>query len=61
MNLSIVALGLAGLYCLARAATDLRDRRFIWAGLGLGCAALLLLTPIRSEVIKYDLPRTASN
>ena len=61
MTLSMVALGLAGLYCLVRAVMDLKHHRFVWGVVGLICAGLILLTPMSSQAVKYDLPRSAAN
>jgi len=52
-----MAMGLAaGAFCIARGAVDLRRRRYIWgvAGIAIGCA--LLLTPIQSSAVKFDVP-----
>lgn len=39
----LLAVGIGPMiYCLARAIGDLRDRRFVWAGLGILSAAMLL-------------------
>jgi len=52
-NLAAMA---AGLYCIARAVVDLRQRKYAWGVLGLVSAAIFLLTPIQSDVVKLDLP-----
>jgi multisubunit Na+/H+ antiporter MnhG subunit len=49
----------AGLYCIARAVVDLRQRKYAWGGLGLAAAAVFLLTPVQSHAIKVDLPAGA--
>jgi hypothetical protein len=46
---------LAGLYCAIRGGLDLRDGQYLWGAIGLVCAAALLLTPIRSQAVKYDV------
>lgn len=50
------ALLLIGVYCLFQTVRDLRARRYLLAGAGIACLALLLLVPIQSSVVKIDLP-----
>jgi len=51
---------LVGIYCAIRGGLDLRDGKYLWGAIGLVCAAALLLTPIRSRAVKYDvLPPSA--
>ena len=50
------ALLLVAIYCLVQAIRDIRGKYYTMAGLGLVCAALLLLMPIRSQAVKLDLP-----
>jgi hypothetical protein len=50
------ALLLIAVYCLVQAIRDIRGKHYAMAALGFLCAALLLLMPIRSQVVKLDLP-----
>ena len=50
------ALLLVAVYCLVQAVRDVRAKHYAMAALGFLCAALLLLMPIRSQVVKLDLP-----
>ena len=52
---TLVATGVAVLYCLGRAVVDFRQRRFGWAAAGLICAILLLSIPIETHAVKYDI------
>jgi len=46
----------AGVFCLARGATDLRQHKYIWATLGiLSGLALIVTTPIPTHAEKIDL------
>jgi hypothetical protein len=56
MSLFLIVTLASSLYCLARSLTDFRQRRFAWGAIGLGCATLLLLTPLENQASKYDLP-----
>jgi hypothetical protein len=47
------------LYCLARGAIDLRRRSLIWGMLGILAGLLLLLLPLQSHAVKYDVPPAA--
>jgi hypothetical protein len=60
-QLWMVMVGIAGLYCLVRGVNDLRHKRFVWGAIGLACGGFLLLTPIQSQAVKYDLPPQASH
>jgi hypothetical protein len=51
-----IAVLAAATYCIIRGVIDLRERRYVWATIGIVCGALLLLTPIESRAIKFDLP-----
>jgi hypothetical protein len=51
-----IAAIVASLYCLAKAAVDLRAGRYGWGIVGLLSAAVFLLTPIPNHVVKVDLP-----
>jgi hypothetical protein len=57
-DFSLIAMGLAALFCLARAVVDVTQRRYAWAVASLLCGALLLSVPIGSHAVKYDLPQT---
>jgi hypothetical protein len=46
---------LAGLYCLSRAVVDLRQRKFVWGIFGIVSAAIILLMPIQSHAVKFDV------
>lgn len=49
----------AFLFCVTRAALDLRARRYGWGAAGLAVAALLLwglMIPIPTQAVKIDLP-----
>lgn len=52
---------LAGLYCLSRAVVDFRQRKFVWGFLGIVSAAIILLTPIQSHAVKFDVPMGFAN
>ena len=52
---TIVAL-LVAAYCIARAIWDLRQRQYVWAALGFLSAAAILLTPVQTHAVKFDLP-----
>ena len=57
MTTTMIILGAAALYCLARAVMDFRERRFAWGAAGLLCAILLLLAPVATHAVKVDLPQ----
>ena len=52
---TIVAFAAAA-YCIARAVIDLREKRYVWAAIGIVAGAAILLTPIQTHAIKVDLP-----
>lgn len=54
--LTIIAITIPALYCLARGIVDLRAHRYGWGLIGMFSAVLLLLTPIPTNVVKVDLP-----
>jgi hypothetical protein len=60
MDAWIYASMAAALYCLVRGIVDLRERRFVWAALGIVSGLVLMLTPIRSHAVKYDLLNDAN-
>ena len=49
------AVVLAGIFCISRAIVDLRQRKYGWGLFGIVSAAILLLTPIRTHAVKFDL------
>ena len=54
-------IGLAvGLFCLARGGLDLRERRYVWGGLGVIAGLSLLLVPIPAHAVKFDLPAVSA-
>lgn len=60
-GLAILAYGAiaASLLCFVRAVVDFRARRFVWGGLSLVVASVLLwglMTPIQTHAVKIDLP-----
>ena len=46
----------AAAYCVVRAIFDLREKRFLWAALGILGGAAILFTPIETHAVKVDLP-----
>jgi hypothetical protein len=44
-----------GIFCLARGVTDFVDDRYLWGLLGILAGLFLLLTPIPTEAMKFDL------
>jgi hypothetical protein len=48
---------IATIYCIVRVVLDLREKRYVWAGIGACCAALLLFAPNEAHVVKIDLPQ----
>jgi hypothetical protein len=55
--LTFIGLPAAAIFCLARGAVDLRQRRYAWGILGLASGLVLLVTPIPTHAVKFDLPR----
>ncbi|AOW23257.1 hypothetical protein AVM11_18195 [Sphingomonas melonis TY] len=53
--LTIIAITIPVLYCLARGIVDLRARRYGWGLIGVFSAVLLFLIPIPTNAIKVDL------
>ncbi|QJU60396.1 hypothetical protein HL653_01880 [Sphingomonas sp. AP4-R1] len=47
---------ICGIFAIARGIADLRRRSFVWGGLGLFAGLLLLLTPVPTDTVKFDLP-----
>jgi hypothetical protein len=50
----------AAVYCVLKAVSDLRARRYVWGIVGLLSAAVFLATPIQTHAVKVDLPVAAS-
>jgi hypothetical protein len=49
-------IGLAvGIFCVVRGIVDLRQRRYVWGGVGLLAGLVLLLAPIETRAVKYDV------
>jgi hypothetical protein len=57
--LSVAAL-VAAIYCITKAAIDLRAGRYVWGSIGLISAAVFLMTPIQTHAVKVDLPVAGS-
>ncbi|RXR30928.1 hypothetical protein EQG66_01165 [Sphingobium fluviale] len=53
-----IAALIACAYCIAKAVIDIRARRFIWGIVGLVSAAIFMLWPTQTHVVKVDLPTT---
>lgn len=53
--LTIIAITIPVLYCLARGIVDLRARHYGWGLIGVFSAVLLFLIPIPTNAIKVDL------
>jgi len=43
------------IYCAVQTFRDFRRHRYLMAGVGVFCLALILLMPIRTHAVKYDL------
>ncbi|WP_417618168.1 hypothetical protein [Parasphingorhabdus sp.] len=52
---------LAGIYCIARAVSDFRQKNYVWAAFGLLGAAAIFLMPMEGHAIKVDLPAPSSS
>ena len=52
---TMVAFAVAA-YCIVRAVIDLREKRYIWAVIGILAGAAILLTPIQTHAVKVELP-----
>lgn len=50
----------AAIYCLTKAITDLRARKYGWGIIGLLSAVVFLVTPIQTRAVKVDLPVAGS-
>lgn len=53
--LTIIAITIPALYCLARGIVDLRARRYDWGLIGVFSSVLLFLIPPLTNAIKVDL------
>ncbi|OAO05183.1 hypothetical protein A8B75_05185 [Sphingomonadales bacterium EhC05] len=47
---------IAGIYCIARAVSDFRQKKYVWAVFGLASAAIILLMPMETHAVLIDLP-----
>lgn len=57
MNIAFQWVALAvGIFCVVRGVADLRAKRYMWGALGVLAGLVLVLTPISTEVSKFDLP-----
>ncbi|WP_176591429.1 hypothetical protein [Sphingobium sp. EM0848] len=57
MNIYVIVMLLGGLFCLVRAAFDLRAGRYVWAALGLIAGLAILLTPVPQSIpLELQLP-----
>lgn len=56
MHVSTIIFLICGIFSIARGIADLRRRRFVWGGLGLFAGLLLLLTPVPTQTVNFDLP-----
>jgi uncharacterized membrane protein HdeD (DUF308 family) len=45
-----------GIFCIVRGVMDLRARRYAWGGLGIVAGLTLILMPIPTQAVKFDLP-----
>jgi len=55
---SIGAIIAAG-YCIVRGIGDIRRKNYMAGVIGLGSAAIFLLTPIKTQAVKVDTPAAA--
>jgi hypothetical protein len=54
--LTLLVAMLAAIFCLVRGVTDLRQRKYLWAAVGmLAGVALIVTTPIPTHAEKIDL------
>ncbi|AXJ95529.1 MULTISPECIES: hypothetical protein [unclassified Sphingomonas] len=51
-----IAALIAGVYCIVKAAADLRARRYGWGVVGLLSGIVFLTTPVQTHAVKIDLP-----
>lgn len=56
---------LVGIFCLARAVFDAREKRYAWAAFGfvagLGVLLMPMPTPLPMEAVKIDMPVAAGH
>lgn len=55
----MVGLFLVAIYCAVQAVRDFRRGAYAMAAAGAACALLLLLMPIESQAVKFDLPHAS--
>jgi uncharacterized membrane protein HdeD (DUF308 family) len=48
-----------GIFCIVRGVIDLRARRYAWGALGIVAGLTLILMPIPTQAVKFDLPMQA--
>ncbi|HEY6815767.1 MAG TPA: hypothetical protein VI168_09535 [Croceibacterium sp.] len=48
---------LVAIFCLVQAVRDFRHRHYVWSGLNVISAAILLLIPFPTHSVAIDLPR----
>jgi hypothetical protein len=49
-----------GFFCVLRGILDVRERRYVWGAFGIVAGLVLLLTPISTQAVKFDLPPPAA-
>jgi uncharacterized membrane protein HdeD (DUF308 family) len=45
-----------GIFCIVRGVMDLRARRYAWGALGIVAGLTLILMPIPTQAVNFDLP-----
>jgi hypothetical protein len=45
----------SGLFCIVRGVVDLKQRRYVWGGLGLAIGCAILAWPIQTHAVKLEL------
>lgn len=55
-NIWLIGLPFTAFFCMGRAIMDFRQRRFVWAGLGIASAILIMTVPIPSHSVTVNLP-----
>jgi hypothetical protein len=56
VQISALIFLICGIFSIARGIADLRQRRFVWGGLSVFAGLLLLLTPVPTQTVNFDLP-----
>jgi hypothetical protein len=56
MKLLMAVMLLAVAFCIVRAVFDFRARRYAWGALGLIAGLTLVVTPIPTQAVRFDLP-----